>query len=75
MADANQPHDRGNAIAVEIEIVESFVVDGGRSRDARGSLDCGRARALVFYVHRRAVSQLIQQDGGNLMAAQGVGKS
>ena len=62
--DAHQPHNRRYAIAIEAQVFESLVLDG----EARNRARLGGSLKLLD-IHRRAVSEFIQQSCRNRVAA------
>ena len=67
--DADQADDRSDAVTVEAEIFESFVLDGeaGSAGGLRGGFG-------LFNVHGGAVGEFVEQSGGDVEAALGVGQ-
>ncbi len=67
--DADQADHRCDAIAVEAEIFESLVLDGETGGAGGLRKDFG-----FFDVHGGAVGQFVEQSGGDMVAALGVGQ-
>ena len=67
--DADQTDNRGDAIAVEAQVVESLVLDG-----KAGSAGGLRGGFFLFNVHGGAVGEFVEQSGGDGEPSLGIGQ-